>query len=567
VALNSTTSNYAKQINIAYPKAGQDNDSQGFRTNFTNIQNSLLAADQDIQNLYSNLVLTNSTSTNFHYNRIVQAVFQNCADQIYSAPETSGNITVDVSQGGYQDYQLSNDVVFTPAFWPSSGYGSVIVACTPTVQSVAVSFFGTVTPIGIGTTFPDEITVKTFYQVWSADEGTTVYVTKIGNNSQVLTSATATDITAYNSLTIDNHQFTTGTNYQNVVSSNGMYGTLALIPNQVTTTLNGSTVTVPGTLSIFSVASGTGIKVGATTQVATSSTQFTVTAVTGTNITVTPSLPSQYVSVPASITFTNPFFSNQPSLVYQAASAPALTGAVGDTPGRIFASSSTLHASFANYDGVNQNWIRISADNVVRQLPAGTSATTVSIVNSSTVIATTEFTQNLVSAAIYGGIEGALPPGIITMWYGNIATIPAGWALCNGQTVNGFATPDLRNRFVIAAASDSAGVAVTTVSVSTSTVGGSTDIPLISHFHQAISNVIDPGHIHESQYDGRTPGSIDYNGSGSEIGGMGTGYNYPTTSTGTNISVTTSILATGTSNGSMANLPPYYALAYIMKVV
>jgi hypothetical protein len=435
------------------------------------------------------------------------------------------------------------------------------------VQSVAVSFLGPIIPVGIGTEFPDTITVKTFYQIWSADSGTTVYVTKIGNNSNVIATATATDLTAYNSLTINDRRFTTGTNYTNVVSSNGMYGTLALIPNQVITTLNGSTVTVPGSVSIFAVASGTGIKVGATTQVATSSTQFTVTAVSGTNITVTPSLPSQYVSVPASITFTNPFFSNQPSLVYQAASAPAPTGSVGDTAGIIFANSSTFHASFANYDGVNQNWISISADNVVRQLPAGTSATTVSITNSSTVIATTEFTQNLVSTAIYGGIEGALPPGIITMWYGNVATIPAGWALCNGQTVNGYATPDLRNRFIIGSSGDNSGVAVTSVTGSTSTVGGTTDIPVIAHSHLAYSNVIDPGHLHESQYDGRTPGSIDYLGSGSEIGGMGTTYNFPTTTTGTNISVQTAVLSTGTSNGSMANLPPYYALAYIMKVV
>lgn len=39
-------------------------------------------------------------------------------------------------------------------------------------------------------------------------------------------------------------------------------------------------------------------------------------------------------------------------------------------------------------------------------------------------------------------------------------------------------------------------------------------------------------HIHQSQYDGRTPGSIDYIGGGSEIGGMGSSYNYPTTATG-----------------------------------
>lgn len=39
-------------------------------------------------------------------------------------------------------------------------------------------------------------------------------------------------------------------------------------------------------------------------------------------------------------------------------------------------------------------------------------------------------------------------------------------------------------------------------------------------------------HTHNSQYDWRTPGSIDGNGAGSEIGGMGAGYTYPTTATG-----------------------------------
>jgi len=39
--------------------------------------------------------------------------------------------------------------------------------------------------------------------------------------------------------------------------------------------------------------------------------------------------------------------------------------------------------------------------------------------------------------------------GVIVMWSGSIANIPAGWALCNGA--NG--TPDLRNRFVVGAGS------------------------------------------------------------------------------------------------------------------
>lgn len=43
---------------------------------------------------------------------------------------------------------------------------------------------------------------------------------------------------------------------------------------------------------------------------------------------------------------------------------------------------------------------------------------------------------------------GSVPLGAIILWSG--ATVPAGWALCNGQTVNGILTPDLRNRFVVA---------------------------------------------------------------------------------------------------------------------
>lgn len=38
----------------------------------------------------------------------------------------------------------------------------------------------------------------------------------------------------------------------------------------------------------------------------------------------------------------------------------------------------------------------------------------------------------------------ALPSGAILLWFGSIATIPAGYVLCDGN--NG--TPDLRNRFV-----------------------------------------------------------------------------------------------------------------------
>lgn len=53
----------------------------------------------------------------------------------------------------------------------------------------------------------------------------------------------------------------------------------------------------------------------------------------------------------------------------------------------------------------------------------------------------------------------SMPIGVITAWYGASGSVPAGWAICNGQTVarsdgNGdITTPDLRDRTIVGAGS------------------------------------------------------------------------------------------------------------------
>ena len=47
----STITNYSEEINITFPVPGADNDSQGFRTNFSKIQTSLGIASQEITEL------------------------------------------------------------------------------------------------------------------------------------------------------------------------------------------------------------------------------------------------------------------------------------------------------------------------------------------------------------------------------------------------------------------------------------------------------------------------------------------------------------------------------------
>ena len=147
------------------------------------------------------------------------------------------------------------------------------------------------------------------------------------------------------------------------------------------------------------------------------------------------------------------------------------------------------------------------------------------------------------------------------MWYGDIAAIPATWALCNGE--NG--TPNLLDKFVVGAGS----------SYAIGDIGGYLDACLPSHSHSGSTaeagyhghGVTDPGHTHPFNYG---PYNLDVGGSGSiaQIGDMGV---IGVASTGISINgdgAHTHGMALDAAGEDPAgrNLPPFVALAYIMKI-
>jgi hypothetical protein len=196
-----------------------------------------------------------------------------------------------------------------------------------------------------------------------------------------------------------------------------------------------------------------------------------------------------------------------------------------------------------------------AADGLVNALPivnGGTGATTASAAR----------TNLGVSEAIY-----SVPAGGIIMWSGAIGSIPAGWFLCNGA--NG--TPDLRNRFLVGAGS--------TYAVGAS--GGSADAIVVTHTHTGSTSVETNNHTHSFTTDAAGLHNHTYvrpfdTGGGWE---QGSGRSYGTDGTdnagshqhgGTTTGVSANHMHTITLNsagvsGTNANLPPYYALAYIMK--
>jgi microcystin-dependent protein len=198
--------------------------------------------------------------------------------------------------------------------------------------------------------------------------------------------------------------------------------------------------------------------------------------------------------------------------------------------------------------------------------------------------------------------------GMIMLWSGSIASIPSGWALCNGS--NG--TPDLRDRFVVGAGSTYA-VAATggastvtlaitnlpshTHSISATGTSGSTSVDHTHTFSGTTASagththtVSDPGHTHTADVGNGTvnggnniafaenrfqPGTtgISTATTGITINSAGAhDHTYSgTTSSPTSTAHTHSLSVSGTSgatgSGTAVNvLNPYYALAYIMKL-
>jgi len=124
-------------------------------------------------------------------------------------------------------------------------------------------------------------------------------------------------------------------------------------------------------------------------------------------------------------------------------------------------------------------------------------------------------------------VSGGIPSGIIVIWWGSIGSIPEGWALCDGT--NG--TPDLRDRFIVGAGS----------SYNVGDTGGEA-------FHTLTINEM-PSHTHTTTwYEHGGPPGIQVP--------IGAQHTDPFTSTSN---------PTG-GDQPHENRPPYYSLAYIMKL-
>ena len=166
----------------------------------------------------------------------------------------------------------------------------------------------------------------------------------------------------------------------------------------------------------------------------------------------------------------------------------------------------------------------------IQTIAAGSAATT------SALVAT--------SAGLVQKIDAApIPKGGIILWSGAILDKPAGWHLCDGT--NG--TPDLRDRFVVGAGSTYA----------VGNTGGSKDAVVVSHTHTGTTNPSTTG------LSGALPRNFGL-GTSFEEGRGSPDWAFTDVTGITHTHGFTTNNATNGESGTNKNLPPYYALAYIM---
>lgn len=113
-------------IDTAYPVAGQDNDSQGFRDNFTNIKTNFEFAENEINDLQTNVLLKSALTGTTLDNDMAGALiknpkFQGARYTRIAPTQTSGNITVDFSAGSYYRVTQNGNINLAFTNIPSAG--------------------------------------------------------------------------------------------------------------------------------------------------------------------------------------------------------------------------------------------------------------------------------------------------------------------------------------------------------------------------------------------------------------------------------------------------------------
>ena len=221
-----------------YPVAGQDNDSQGFRDNFTNIKNNLTFSKSEIEDLQSKAILTSALtggstpSNDMNGTVLLGAQLQNTTLKKAEFSATTGSVTVNYNLGHIHYVTTTGSISLAIANWPSSsdGYGSMLLEVTPGSTAHTLTLPSAVS-VGLDTvpgvsgqiiTFPTA-SVAYLLELVSYDGGTTIKLINHSKDEWEKSSEDVADAAAI-SLVTSTSYFTTGASGETATLADGVEG-------------------------------------------------------------------------------------------------------------------------------------------------------------------------------------------------------------------------------------------------------------------------------------------------------------------------------------------------------
>jgi hypothetical protein len=142
-------------VDGTFPVAGQPNNTQGFRDNFTNIKTNFSYAGTEITDLQNNGIfkaaLSGTTLNNNMADNLIYAVkLQDVSYTYVQNTASAGSVPIDYSAGQYQLISTTGPISLSFANWPVSGTaGTVQIAINVTSTAHTLSLPASVT---LGTT-------------------------------------------------------------------------------------------------------------------------------------------------------------------------------------------------------------------------------------------------------------------------------------------------------------------------------------------------------------------------------------------------------------------------------
>jgi hypothetical protein len=189
-------------IDGTYPVAGQDNDSQGFRDNFTNIRNNLTFAKAEIEDLQNKAVLKSallntSLDNDFAGAILVNPTLKTWRETYYNIGAVNGSLTINASNGNFQKFTMTGSTILDfdfPANATTEQYISVKLWVSNPSSAHTLSFPNEMTlgdPDTVSGFSGNTITFSAaeisnstdyFFEVFTVDGGTTLGIRDLMRN-------------------------------------------------------------------------------------------------------------------------------------------------------------------------------------------------------------------------------------------------------------------------------------------------------------------------------------------------------------------------------------------------